>query len=208
MCIPKTCGGLGFKSLHAFNIALLDKQAWRLFTQPDSLVARVFKVRCYPKSSLFGEKIGSNPSYVWRSVWESISLVRGGAGVRVGLGDAVNVLEDPWLPVDMPFVETRGDWLVGKTVAQLMVPGQLEWDLELLRDVFTERDATIISSIPLDHGDSDSWYWRLEKKGFYNVQSAYRHTQIAHIAENVSANFVVWKLLWNLKIPPKVKLFL
>ncbi|XP_019178133.1 PREDICTED: uncharacterized protein LOC109173350 [Ipomoea nil] len=41
LCIPKKYGGLGFKDLRAFNLAMLGKRVWRLLTKPDSLVARV-----------------------------------------------------------------------------------------------------------------------------------------------------------------------
>lgn len=36
---PKLQGGIGFKDLKAFNSALLEKQAWKLLTGPESLVA-------------------------------------------------------------------------------------------------------------------------------------------------------------------------
>ncbi|XP_010425346.1 PREDICTED: uncharacterized protein LOC104710431 [Camelina sativa] len=42
---PKQEGGLGFKDIEAFKIALLGKQLWRMLTKPNTLMARVFKSR-------------------------------------------------------------------------------------------------------------------------------------------------------------------
>lgn len=52
LCKPKSEGGLGFKDLYMFNLALLAKQGWRLIQKPDSLVAQLFKAKCYPTSDL------------------------------------------------------------------------------------------------------------------------------------------------------------
>ena len=43
MCIPKDCGGMGFKLLKHFNLALSVKQGWRLQVSQNSLVYQVFK---------------------------------------------------------------------------------------------------------------------------------------------------------------------
>ena len=68
LCKPKTHGGLGFKKLHQFNIAMLGKEGWRLLTNLNSHVARLFKARYYPKTAFLEASLGSNPSYVWRSI--------------------------------------------------------------------------------------------------------------------------------------------
>ncbi|KAE8709071.1 hypothetical protein F3Y22_tig00110332pilonHSYRG00843 [Hibiscus syriacus] len=41
ICKPKRKGGLGFRDLRAFNMALLGKQVWHLFQQYQSLMSRV-----------------------------------------------------------------------------------------------------------------------------------------------------------------------
>ena len=63
MCNPKARGGLGFKNLKAFNLAMLAKQAWRILNNLSSLVARVLKARYFPTGNLLNAKLGSSPSY-------------------------------------------------------------------------------------------------------------------------------------------------
>ena len=81
LCNPKEMGGMGFRDIHALNLALLEKQAWRLIHQNHSLFFRVYKARYFPNCSFMEAELGNNPSYVWRSllaarVWMTKFLVR------------------------------------------------------------------------------------------------------------------------------------
>jgi hypothetical protein len=64
----KNSGGLGYRDLVCFNMALLAKQGWRLVKQPDSLAARVYKEKYYPGGTFMSSSLGKRPSYVWRSI--------------------------------------------------------------------------------------------------------------------------------------------
>ena len=84
MCEPKCDGGLGFKNLKWFNMALLAKQGWHLQMGGDSLVYRVLKAKYFPMSDFVHASIGHIPSYTWRSLISAQSLVIEGMRWRVG----------------------------------------------------------------------------------------------------------------------------
>jgi hypothetical protein len=67
LCTAKEDGGMGFRNLHMFNTALLSKQCWRLLVNQQSLFFRVFKAKYFPVCSFLDAKLGSAPSFLWRS---------------------------------------------------------------------------------------------------------------------------------------------
>ena len=98
MCEPKSNGGMGFKNLKFFNLALLAKQGWRLQVDQDSLVYRVLKVKYFPRCEFIHPSIGNNPSYMWCSIMTAQSLVKEGLRWRVGNEASIRIWEDRWLP--------------------------------------------------------------------------------------------------------------
>ena len=59
---------MGFKYLHAFNVAMLAKQCWRLINNPDTLCARVLRAKYYPDGNLL--KAGNKKVLISRGkVW-------------------------------------------------------------------------------------------------------------------------------------------
>jgi hypothetical protein len=65
MCIPNKRGGMGFRDLHSFNMAMLAKQVWRLLSEPESFCARFVRAKYYPDGKLLEEKMKSGSSYTW-----------------------------------------------------------------------------------------------------------------------------------------------
>lgn len=66
--MAKSKGGLGYRDLECFNMALLAKQGWRLLHNPDTLVAKIIKEKYYPDGTFLESNLGWKPSYAWRSV--------------------------------------------------------------------------------------------------------------------------------------------
>lgn len=207
LTVHKSKGGMGFRSVRDFNLCLLSKQGWHLQNHPDSLVGRVFKARYFKSTDFINAELGNSPSFIWRSVFEAQQGVKIGVRRRVGRGTEIDILKDPWLPCDVnPKVTSVHPNLVGEKVSSLMVADELSWDVDLVRDMFNQRDADLILSITLNVSrTNDGWYWSLEKSGQFSVKSLYRHMQEM---KDEGANREVsgfWKKMWKLRVPPKIK---
>jgi hypothetical protein len=61
----KVEGGLDFRDLHGFNMAMLTRQAWRMLTSPESFCAQVHKAKYFPNTSILQAKPLAGMSYTW-----------------------------------------------------------------------------------------------------------------------------------------------
>ena len=62
MVKPKKGGGLGFRDMELFNLALLARQSWKLLNEPDTLSARLLKAVYYPDTTILEAELGHHPS--------------------------------------------------------------------------------------------------------------------------------------------------
>ena len=97
MCLPKEKGGMGFRDLKKFNLALLAKQGWRLQKNLTSLFYRVYKAKYFPRCNFLEATLGSQPSFAWRSILATQVVVRRGIRWQVGDGEQVQIWRDKWL---------------------------------------------------------------------------------------------------------------
>ncbi|CAL1359646.1 unnamed protein product [Linum trigynum] len=211
LCRPKYEGGMGFRDFQGFNIALLGRQVWNLLKKPDSLVARVLKARYHPHCDILEATVGSNPSYIWRSLMQAQSLVKEGTSWRVGNGESIRIWWDRRIPEARDFkVQSQATGLgITEKVSSLIDWETRSWKSNTLQTHFQPNDRARIEQIPIpSQPKPDIQIWGRDKTGKYSVRYGYkewRKRQVSNQVENYVP--VEWKKLWMLELPPKVRLF-
>jgi hypothetical protein len=177
---PKGEGGLGFRDIHVFNLAMLAKQSWQLVQNSESLCAKVLSAKYYPEGDVLKAKTRSNMSYTWHSILKGLEVLKRGLIWRVGDGRGIKIWEDPWIPREWirQLVTPRGNNLL-RLVDELIDPARGEWDEKLVRQTFWPQDAEVIFAIPVHVDMEDVAAWHYDNRGLFTVRSAYA-VQRAH----------------------------
>lgn len=95
---PKNLGGLGFRNLENFNLALLSRQAWWILNDPASLSARILQVKYFPSSSFLEAELGPNPSEIWRAMIAGRDILHQSS--KIGDGETTQIWRDNWISKD------------------------------------------------------------------------------------------------------------
>ncbi|CAN1138108.1 Putative ribonuclease H protein At1g65750 [Linum perenne] len=189
---------------------MLGKQGWRLLSNPDTLVSRVFKAKYFPGGDFLTAPCPNGSSPIWQSIHATQGIVRRGYRWRIGDGTAINVWNSPWLRSDDNFfLETpRATDLIDLRVCDLFVPGLKIWDVEMIQYLFSARDASAILNIPLTPSNGpDSRIWHFSRKGEYTVRSSYRVIMERLAPRTHLFTPGPWRELWDIAAPPRLRCF-
>lgn len=216
----KHVGGLGFRDLICFNLALLAKTCWRIYRQPDSLLARVLHDKYCMGSDLWSAEAGAGSSWGWKSLVQGRRILEAGVRWRVGNGESIRILKDRWFPQPYSFQVQSRHPNMPVWVKDLIDSDTKCWRYNEVCQWFGREEAQVILKMPLSsRGCPDKPIWHFTKHGDYTVKSGYelaeslrRNGELARQGEGEGSNPQeqkrFWKGIWSLKVAPKIKSFL
>ncbi|CAL1413585.1 unnamed protein product [Linum trigynum] len=218
MCRSKHEGGMGFRRFELFNQALLAKIGWRIISEPNSLLAQVYRGKYFPNGHFLTAKARSRPSWGWQSILFGRQLLEMGLRWQVGNGRSASMLHSTWVPefqfqpicYNPQVLPAGGDPLV----AELICQGEGRWCDQKLLQWFDPVTCRLIKAIPLPRDNvEDKLIWYGTADGVFSVKSAY-HLAVSLEKRRGSGRASVdwmdrasWIRLWEANIPPKLKVF-
>lgn len=185
--MSKRGGGLGFREIHGFNLALLGKQCWNLVHRPEALVSRVLKAKYYPHSHFLQASRTGGSSFTWSGIWEAKEEMKKGLRWVLGDGKTINIASDRWLRSKADYCVERNqlsEQALNMKVHDFFQQGNKSWDVEKLRRYFTNEDVDAILSIRIPQGSTrDRLAWVHASSGKYSVKSGYYQWCQQHIGD-------------------------
>ncbi|KAL8134789.1 hypothetical protein AgCh_009705 [Apium graveolens] len=211
LSMSKSQGGLAFRSLYGYNIALVAKHVWNFIFKPQALVSRFFKAKYFPDSHILHARRGVGSSFIWQGVITARDEVLQGYRWVVGDGGTIKCNQDPWLvgKNDFKVDQTRPYVDRNMKVNQLFLPGSREWDANKVRNLFSGIDASLILSTRIPAlPATDRLAWSKTTNGKYSVKTGYQLWHARNIGVGSISQSNGWSNLWKLDLPHKLKLFL
>jgi hypothetical protein len=149
-----------------------------------------------------GAKLEYNPSFAWRSIWNSRQLLLYGCRWTIGNGQQVSVMNDPWVR------GTHGNWIQSPqsqgvhSLSDLIVDEERVWDIDKLESLFPDDMVQAILDTPLfAEVHNDRITWMMERSERYTVKTGYKlammellHTDRFHVEGE-------WHRIWKVNSP-------
>lgn len=174
--MPKNEGGMGFRNLKDFNVALLAKQGWRMVMEPQAFWAQLLKSKYFPNGDFLRAGKGAKSSWAWSSLLVGRNIIMRGARWQVLDGSHVKIWTDKWIPgcSEHALQLSHHSQVDLEAKVETIIDRQSrEWNLEAIGGMFSPNDAKIIRAMPLGDGwEKDRLIWPLNQMGSYTSNLA------------------------------------
>ncbi|XP_045810455.1 uncharacterized protein LOC123904892 [Trifolium pratense] len=206
---PKAHGGLGIRRLINMNKACLMKLGWALRTGQQALWIDVVKGKYVRQNSSIEDPIvRAQDSTLWKSLSTALHNFHMYEFWTIGDGATVNAWSDHWLLYGRPIKDLGiviPHELHGWKVKDL-VDNNGVWKVD---DLSTWLPQNIINRLfaivpPKNVAAADRLAWRGTTDGKFSIASAY--TMLCNF--NDDEWDVVWRRVWRLQVPERVRSFI
>lgn len=205
---------MGFRDLHAMNIALISKQVWRLHHNPETLWAKVLKGIYFPNSTIWDAKKGNKASWSWVSILKSRDFINRHKAWHIKDGRKVKVCGDIWIHCGER-IWWHDENIQDSSVSVLLTNLGDNWDLNKVDQMLPREVARKVLATPIhSHIPEDTAFWPYTKDGWYDVKTGYRLAKVdvgeagCNTNSSSNSNVNLWKCIWKAKVMPKIKNFI
>lgn len=207
VCLPKRKGGIGFRDLKLFNLALLAKQVWRLLCFNDSLCFKVLSSKYFPHGNVLEARHGDRPSFIWSGIFKAKEAIKEGFHWRIGTNSNVRMFQDKWgasKPISLEGVHVDNA-LNPVTCGDFMIHDLAAWNVIKVHQVFAEEDALSICRCPISPSN-DLLVWGHHSSGCYTTRSGYSWLINRRQDSSMDDSFI-WKAMAKIPTLPKIRIF-
>lgn len=212
ICLPKSCGGLGFRRMFDLNFALLSKLAWSVASDKDILWVKILRSKYLRGKFFLSDDLSFyNSSWLWKDFSNCRDLICKGALFHVYVNSDILIWKEPWIPTIPNFIplntNTNPNSLSLNLVKDLIDTRSFSWNLETLKTTFTAqvvKETSKIQISPLDR--PKSLFWCPSLSGNFSSKSAYLTSQSLRLSPSTHNRPFNWNLLWNSKLHNRHKM--
>ncbi|KAM1077774.1 hypothetical protein ACFX15_024423 [Malus domestica] len=181
--------------------------------------AKILKARYFPNGSFLDAIRGGRASWGWSSLLVGREVLLQGAHWQIMNGSTTRVWMDRWIPsipeghpLPISAVPVSRNLRVGTLISD----SSGTWDLDFLQPFISPEDfSAILDTCIGDPLLEDRLVWPGTRNGIYIVKSGYHWKKACSMpftgrgtSSSYSIHSKVWKAIWKLATPPKIRNFM
>ncbi|XP_026419397.1 uncharacterized protein LOC113315318 [Papaver somniferum] len=180
--------------------------AWKIIENPDCMLAKILKVRYFPRTDFLNAKCPDKCSWTWKCLHAIKEFIKPFVSWIVGDGKFIDPWCDKWIPnlgsatpnpLNPQDPSIKVDYFIDNHTRT--------WNVSRLSTHFDDASVKKIVTIPVSqHCTPDRRAWDLSKNGKFSSKSAYLGLR----GINTSPCKTLWLHIWKIRVPHRVQLFL
>lgn len=202
VCEPKETGGMDIKSLNLMNDAFIMKMLWRMYKNPNEIWVQVRFGKYHRRQEGESDMCAKTGDFrLWKELVKMEKVFRENTIMKMKNGSETRVWLDNWV---------KEDGRLSRFLCTLKVNELVSMDGYRVSDQITQLvPHDILRKIydmpqSLEVADADECLWKPEGKGRFSTASTYKWLFAAREDDNAR----VWRKIWKLKVPERVRVFM